>query len=153
MPEERNVPLTTDEILSDAYGDSYREEERIKKFLQRIKEDDREKVRELLDAFLNQDLVHTDMVDVECCFQSDKEIEYFEFESTEAAVEYFSKREKIKNMLIVIYNGKEEMTMLEVADIIKALVDAAVDDFEKMEQLWVPVLKSPKGYLRLLVQS
>ena len=114
MTEERSVPLTTDEILSDAYGDSYREEERIKKFLQRIKEDDREKVRELLDAFLNQDLVHTDMVDVECCFQSDKEIEYFEFESTEAAVEYFSKREKIKNLLVCSYSGNEEMFMSEV---------------------------------------
>ncbi len=153
MPEERNVPLTTDEILSDAYGDSYREEERIKKFLQRIKEDDREKVRELLDAFLNQDLVHVDMVDVECCFPSDKGIEYFEFESTGAAVEYFSKREKIKNLLVCIYSGNDEMFMSEVADILKVLEDAAVEDFEKMEQLWVPVLKSPKGYLRLLVQS
>ena len=153
MLELRNVPLTTDEILSDAYGDSYREEERIKKFLQRIKEVDRGKVRELLDAFLNQDLVHVDMVDVECCFPSDKGIEYFEFESTGAAVEYFSKREKIKNLLVCIYSGNEEMFMSEVADILKVLEDAAVEDFDKMELLLVPVLKSPKGYLRLLVQG
>lgn len=153
MSKKKIVPLTTDEILSDAYGDSYREQERIKKFLQRIKEDDREKVRELLNAFLNQELVQTDMVDVECCFPSVNEIEYFEFKSTEAAVEYFSKREKIKNMLVVIYNGEEEMPLIEIADMMKALEDAAVEDFEKMELLWVPVLRSPKGYLRLLVQG
>ena len=48
MVEQKTVPLTTDENLSDAYGDTYREQERIKKFLQRIKEDDREKARELV---------------------------------------------------------------------------------------------------------
>ena len=153
MPEEKIVPLTTDEILSDAYGDSYREQERIKKFLQRIKEEDREKARELLNALLNQELVQTDMVDVECCFPSDKEIEYLEFESTGAAVAYFSRREKIKNLLVLIYNGNEEMLLTEIADILKTLENAAVEDFEKMELLYVPVLISPKGYLRLLVQG
>ena len=31
MPEQRSVPHTKDEILSDTYGDFYREQERIKK--------------------------------------------------------------------------------------------------------------------------
>ena len=129
------------------------EQERIQKFLQRIKEDEREKVRELLNDYLNQELVHTDMVDVECCFPTENEIEYLEFESTEAAVEYFSKREKIQNMLVAISNGNEEMRMIEVADILKALENAAVQNFEKMELLYADVCKSPKGYLRLLVQA
>ncbi len=153
MTVQRTVSLTTDEILSDVYGDSYREQERIKKFLQRIKEEDREKVCELLNAFLNQDLFQTDMVDVECCFPSVNEIEYLEFESPQTAVDYFSKREKIKNLLVLIYNGNEEMPLMEIAEILKALENAAVEDFEKMELLFVPVLKSPKGYLRLLVQG
>ena len=130
MVEQKTVPLTTDEILSDAYGDSYREQERIENFLQRIKEDDREKVRELLKDYLNQELIHTDMVDVECCFPTENEIEYLEFETTEAAVDFFSKHEKIKNMLVAISNGNEDM-----------------------ELLYADVLKSPKGFLRLLVQG
>ena len=93
------------------------------------------------------------MVDVECCFPSDKEIEYLEFESTGAAVAYFSRREKIKNLLVLIYNGNEEMLLTEIADILKTLENAAVEDFDKMELLYVPVLISPKGYLRLLVQG
>lgn len=129
------------------------EQERIENFLQRIKEDDREKVRELLKDYLNQELIHTDMVDVECCFPTENEIEYLEFESTEAAVAFFSKREKIKNILVAISNGNEDMLMIEVADILKALENAAVEDSEKMELLYADVSKSPKGFLRLLVQG
>ena len=152
MPGQRSVSHTKDEILSDTYGDFYREQERIKKFLQRIKEDDREKTRELLDVTLNQGVFDIDMVEVECCFPSVNEIEYFEFESTESAVDYFSKREKITNLLVLIYTGKEDIPFVEIGNILKALENAAVEDFDKMELLYVPVIKTPKGFLRLLVQ-
>ena len=152
MPEQRSVPHTKDEILSDTDGDFYREQERIKKFLQRIKEDDREKARELLDVTLNQGVFDIDMVEVESCFSSVNEIEYFEFESTESAVDYFSKREKITNLLVLIYTGKEDIPFVEIGNILKVLENAAVKDFDKMELLYVPVIKTPKGFLRLLVQ-
>jgi len=130
-----------------------KEQEKIQKFLLRIKENDREKVLELLNDIVNQEVITTDMFDVECCFATENEIEYLEFESTEAAVDYFSKRKKIKNMLVSISSGKEEMFMIEIADTLKALENAAIEDFEKMELLYVCILKEPKGFLRLLVQA
>ena len=64
----------------------------------------------------------------------------------------FSKREKITNLLVLIYTGKEDIPFVEIGNILKALENAAVEDFDKMELLYVPVLKTPKGFLRMLVQ-
>ncbi len=149
-----SVPLTTDEILSDAYGDSYREQERLKRFLQRINECNREKARELLFDYLNKGEVHTDIVDLECCFSKTDEIEYLEFNSKEEAAQYLSEHGKIKSMLIVISNASEdEMTMAEIADVINQI--GGKDLFQNpdnYEMYFSTISKSHQNFIRMLVQ-
>ena len=90
MNKTEHKPLTTDEILSNAYGDYCKDVLEItKKILSKVKENNREKARVFLDDYLHNGPVHTSVYDLENCFSDKTEIEYLEFNSADEAEVYF----------------------------------------------------------------
>ena len=149
MNKTEHEPLTTDEILSNAYGDYCKDVLEItKNILSKVKEDNREKARVFMDDYLHNGPVHTSVYDLEYCFSDTTEIEYLEFNSADEAEVYFSNKDKIQKLVIVISEGDEELTMLEISNIIAKIKR---QEPETLEILFNTVSKAPAGFLRMLI--
>ena len=145
--------LTTDVILSDAYGYSYR---RIKKELDnlfsKVKEIDREKAKLLLDDCLNYGVF--DIVDLCHEFLANVvELEYLEFNPSEEIEKEVPEPRATKNILLAINAGENDITMEEVEKYMRSSAKSMGLDLEKNEKFgWLSVLRSPVGFCRALVQ-
>ena len=148
MNKTEHEPLTTDEILSNAYGDYCKDVLEItKNILSKVNEDNREKARVFLDDYLHNGPVHTSVYDFEECFSDMTEIEYLEFNSADEAEDYFSNKDKITKIIVVISEGDEELTMIEISNIIAKIKR---QEPETLEILFNTVSKAPAGFLRVL---
>ena len=152
MEEIKNFePLTTDEILTDAYGSYNKDVIKIKSsILSKINETEREKAKTLIEDWEQNSSLHSDIYDLENAFSKADKIEYLDFNSKEAAAVYFSKQNSIKNLFIVISQNADEITMVEVSDILKSVM--AKKQSEDGELLWDAFYKANASFLRLLVQ-
>ena len=139
IAENLNEPLSIEEIKI------------TEKLISKIKANDHEKAKCLLDECLHKGIVHLDIYDVEHCLSGENEIVYLEFNSIEEAVDYFSNRRKLNGLLVVISQDDDGIEMIELAEILNSISKAAgLDDDAIM--LHQEVSKSPAGALRLLLQ-
>ena len=139
IAENLNEPLSIEEIKI------------TEKLISKIKANDHEKAKSLLDECLHKGIVHLDIYDVEHCLSGENEIVYLEFNSKEEAVGYFSNKGKLNGLLVVISQDDDGIEMIELAEILNSISKAAgLDDDAIM--LHQEVSKSPAGALRLLLQ-
>ena len=130
IAENLNEPLSIEEIKI------------TEKLISKIKANDHEKAKCLLDECLHKGIVHLDIYDVEHCLSGENEIVYLEFNSIEEAVDYFSNRRKLNGLLVVISQDDDGIEMIELAEILNSISKAAgLDDDAIM--LHQEVSKSP----------
>ena len=129
------------------------EAETIDNLLGRIKDNDRDKAKELIYHCLNDNLITMDICDIDHCFSDAPEIEYLEFADIQQAETVLSKRDSIKGLLLVISSGEnDELTLLEVQDFLLRIEAASGQKFESDRLIWSQIQKAPLGYLHMLVQ-
>ena len=117
--------------------------------LSKINETNREKARVFLDDYLHNGPIHTSVYDLENCFSDTTEIEYLEFNSADEAEVYFSNKDKIQKLVVVISEGDEELTMIEISNIITKIKR---QEPETTEILFNTVSKAPAGFIRVLIE-
>ena len=129
------------------------EAETIDNLLTRIKDDDRDKAKELIYHCINDNIITLDICDIDDCFSDAAEIEYLEFADIQAAESLLSKRGAIKDLLLVISSGEnDELTLLEVQNCLIRIESASGQRLEPDKLIWSQTQKSPAGYLQMLVQ-
>ena len=129
------------------------EAETIDNLLTRIKDDDRDKAKELIYNCINDNIITLDICDIDDCFSDAAEIEYLEFADIQAAESLLSKRGAIKDLLLVISSGEnDELTLLEVQNCLIRIESASGQRLEPDKLIWSQAQKSPAGYLQMLVQ-
>ena len=93
------TPLTTDEVLTNAYGSYNKAVIKIKSsILLKINEQEREKAKILIEDWEENRYLHSDIYDLENAFSKADKIEYLEFNSKEDAAVYLSGQNKFKNL-------------------------------------------------------
>lgn len=129
------------------------EAETIDNLLTRIKDDDRDKAKELIYHCINDNIITLDICDIDDCFSDAAEIEYLEFADIQQAEAVLSKRGAIKDLLLVISSGEnDELTLLEVQNCLIRIESASGQRLEPDKLIWSQTQKSPAGYLQMLVQ-
>lgn len=129
------------------------EAETIDNLLTRIKDDDRDKAKELIYHCINDNLITLDICDIDDCFSDAAEIEYLEFADIQTAESHLSKRGAIKDLLLVISSGEnDELTLLEVQNCLIRIESASGQKLEPDKLIWSQAQESPVGYLQMLVQ-
>ena len=129
------------------------EAETIDNLLTRIKDDDRDKAKELIYNCINDNIITLDICDIDDCFSDAAEIEYLEFADIQQAEAVLSKRGAIKDLLLVISSGEnDELTLLEVQNCLIRIESASGQRLEPDKLIWSQTQKSPAGYLQMLVQ-
>lgn len=129
------------------------EAETIDNLLARIKDDDRDKAKELIYHCINDNIITLDICDIDDCFSDAAEIEYLEFADIQAAEPLLSKRGAIKDLLLVISSGEnDELTLLEVQNCLIRIESASGQKLEPDKLIWSQAQESPAGYLQMLVQ-
>lgn len=143
-------PLTTDEVLADAYGIYNKDKIKIvNNILSKVNENKREKAKTLIDDWNQFRFLHSDIYDLEHCFAVAKKIEYLEFNSKEEAEAYFYKQNEIINLFLIISKDSEEITMKECSDILQSV---SAKQSEDGDSLWDAFYIKDAGFLRMLVQ-
>lgn len=129
------------------------EAETIDNLLTRIKDDDRDKAKELIYHCINDNIITLDICEIEDCFSDAAEIEYLEFADIQQAEAVLSKRGAIKDLLLVISSGEnDELTLLEVQNCLIRIESASGQRLEPDKLIWSQAQESPVGYLQMLVQ-
>ena len=129
------------------------EAETIDNLLTRIKDDDRDKAKELIYHCINDNIITLDICDIDDCFSDAAEIEYLEFADIQTAESLLSKRGAIKDLLLVISSGEnDELTLLEVQNCLIRIESASGQRLEPDKLIWSQAQESPVGYLQMLVQ-
>lgn len=129
------------------------EAETIDNLLTRIKDDDRDKAKELIYHCINDNIITLDICDIDDCFSDAAEIEYLEFADIQQAEAVLSKRGAIKDLLLVISSGEnDELTLLEVQNCLIRIESASGQRLEPDKLIWSQIQKAPLGYLHMLVQ-
>ena len=113
------------------------EAETIDNLLTRIKDDDRDKAKELIYNCINDNIITLDICDIDDCFSDAAEIEYLEFADIQAAESLLSKRGAIKDLLLVISSGEnDELTLLEVQNCLIRIESASGQRLEPDKLIW-----------------
>lgn len=123
------------------------------KLLSRVKENNREKVQNLLDDCLHHGDCRMDIYDVDYCLSGDNEIEYLEFNPKEEVKADFSIHGMIKGILVAISGGdNEELSLDEVVKYLK-IVERVTGQRPATngKMFWNSIHKAPAGLMRLLV--
>lgn len=129
------------------------EAETIDNLLTRIKDDDRDKAKELIYHCINDNIITLDICDIDDCFSDAAEIEYLEFADIQTAESLLSKRGAIKDLLLVISSGEnDELTLPEVQDCLIRIESASGQRLEPDKLIWSQAKESSVGYLQMLVQ-
>lgn len=145
------TPLTTDEVLTNAYGSYNKAVIKIKSsILLKINEKEREKAKILIEDWEENRYLHSDIYDLENAFSKADKIEYLEFNSKEDAAVYLSGQNKFKNLFIVISQSVEEITMAEVSELLKAVMTK--QQSEDADLLWDAFYKADASFIRMLIQ-
>ena len=127
-------PLSTDEVLADAYGIYNKDKIKIvNNILSKVNENKRKKAKTLIDDWNQFRFLHSDIYDLEHCFAVAKKIEYLEFNSKEEAEAYFYKQNEIINLFLIISKDSEEITMKECSDILQSV---SAKQSEDGDSLW-----------------
>ena len=145
------TPLTTDEVLTNAYGSYNKAVIKIKSsILLKINEQEREKAKIMIEDWEENRYLHSDIYDLENAFSKADKIEYLEFNSKEDAAVYLSGQNKIKNLFIVISQSVEEITMAEVSELLNAVITK--QQSEATDLLWDAFYKADASFIRMLIQ-